>query len=142
MPLTDTEIASGLRSQMYRLVKLLRKETRNEELLSLTERSTLSLVNEHGSVLPGELAAMEKVTTQAMSQVLGHLLELGYITRTTSEEDRRKAIISLSENGKKLVRQRASEKTEWLTRSISTKLNAKEKQTLSEAVDIMTKLIG
>lgn len=127
---------------MYRLVKLLRKETRNEELLSLTERSTLSLVNEHGSVLPGELAAMEKVTTQAMSQVLGHLLELGYITRTTSEEDRRKAIISLSENGKKLVRQRASEKTEWLTRSISTKLNAKEKQTLSEAVDIMTKLIG
>lgn len=142
MPLSDIDLAAGLRSQVARLVKLLRKETRNEELLSLTERATLSRLNEYGELLPGELAAMEKVSTQAISQVLNHLLELGLVVRTPSDEDRRKVIVTLTEAGKRGVRQRASEKQEWLTRSITEKLNAREKQTLADAIDVLTKLIG
>jgi DNA-binding MarR family transcriptional regulator len=142
MPLSDMDIAAGLRSQVYRLVKLLRKETRNDERLSLTERSTLSLINDYGEILPGELASMEKVSTQAISQVLSHLQAEGLIRRTPSKEDGRKVLITLSEEGRKLVRRRVNEKQEWLTRSIGQKLNAREKQILADATDILTKLIG
>ena len=142
MPLSDMDIAQGLRTQVYRLVKLLRKETNNDAQLSLTERSTLGLIRDQGSVLPGELAAMEKVSTQGMSQVINHLQELGLILRTPSDEDRRKVIITLSDSGKKLINQRAREKQEWLTRSISDKLNAREKQTLADAIGVLSKLIG
>lgn len=41
---TDIEIAGNLRTVIHRLVKVLRKHTRNEEMLSLTERSTLGLL--------------------------------------------------------------------------------------------------
>ncbi len=140
MPLPDMDIAQGLRTQVYRLVKLLRKETNNDAQLSLTERSTLALIRDQGEVLPGELAAMEKVSTQGMSQVINHLQELGLIQRTPSSEDRRKVIITLSESGKKLLSQRAREKQEWLTRSISDKLNAKEKQILTDAIGVLSKL--
>jgi DNA-binding MarR family transcriptional regulator len=142
MPLSDMDIATRFRSEMYRLLKVLRKETRNDELLSLTERSTLALIYQHTEILPGELAAMEKVTTQGMSQIINHLLEMGYILKTPSDEDRRKVIVTLTEAGRKLVRQRQQEKQEWLSRRISEELNAKQKQTLTDAIDILTKLIG
>jgi DNA-binding MarR family transcriptional regulator len=142
MPLSDTDIATGFRSEMYRLLKVLRKETRNDELLSLTERSTLAQIYQHTEILPGELAAMEKVTTQGMSQIINHLLEMGYILKTPSAEDRRKVIVTLTDAGKKLVRQRQQEKQEWLSRRITEKLTLKEKQTLTDAIDILTKLIG
>lgn len=136
------DLATRLRSEMYRLVKVLRKETRNDELLSLTERSTLALVYQYTEILPGELALLEKVTTQAMSQIINHLLELGLILKTPSEADRRKVIVTLTDAGKKLVRQRQAEKQEWLNRRIAETLSAKEKQTLAEAIHILTKLIG
>ena len=136
------DLATRLRSEMYRLVKVLRKETRNDELLSLTERSTLALVYQYTEILPGELALLEKVTTQAMSQIINHLLELGLILKTPSEADRRKVIVTLTDAGKKLVRQRQAEKQEWLNRRIAETLSVKEKQTLAEAIHILTKLIG
>jgi DNA-binding MarR family transcriptional regulator len=141
MPLSDVDLAAGLRTQVSRLVKLLRRETRNDDLLSLTERATLSRIHEYGEILPGELAALEKVSTQAISQVLNRLIDLGLIRRTPSEEDRRKVIITLTESGKRGVRQRLQEKQEWLARSITDKLSAREKQVLSEAIDILDKLI-
>ena len=142
MGLSDMDLATRLRSEMYRLVKVLRKETRNDELLSLTERSTLALVYQYTEILPGELALLEKVTTQAMSQIINHLLELGLIIKTPSEADRRKVIVTLTDAGKKLVRQRQAEKQEWLNRRIAETLSAREKQTLAEAIHILTKLIG
>ena len=43
----NNEIAANLRVVISRLVKILRNETKNDELLSLTERSTLALVYQH-----------------------------------------------------------------------------------------------
>jgi DNA-binding MarR family transcriptional regulator len=140
--LSDRDLAAGLGTQVSRLVKLMRKESRNDEQLSLTERSTLSNIYNLGPILPGELASMEKVTTQAMSQVINQLLEQGLIEKNTSTEDRRKSIITLTEKGRLLVQRRKREKEEWLSRSISDKLNAAERQVLIEAIAILTKLVG
>ena len=85
------DLAAGLGTQMSRLVKQMRREARNDEHLSLTERSTLSLIYNLAPILPGELAAMEKVTTQAMSQVINQLLAQELIDKTTSTQDRRKS---------------------------------------------------
>lgn len=139
---SDRDLAAGLGTQMTRLVKVMRKEARNDEQLSLTERSTLSNIFHLGPILPGELAAMEKVTTQAMSQVINQLLQQELIDKTTSTEDRRKSIITLSEKGKQLVERRKREKEEWLSRSISEKLSPEERQVLIAAVVVLTKLAG
>ncbi len=101
----DLQLASDLRTVVARLIKKLRKTSVTGQMLSLTERSTMSALYQHKQLLPSELASMEKITNQSMSQVLNHLLELGLITRTASETDKRKVIISLTEEGERILLQ-------------------------------------
>ena len=138
---TDIEIAADLRAVIHRLVKVLRKHTRNEEMLSLTERSTLGLLYQHGQLLPTELAQIEKVTTQSMSQVIAHLVEIAYIIKTPAETDKRKVYLSLTAAGRDYIERHRQEKQEWLARTLHEKVSAREKDVLSEALAILSKLI-
>jgi hypothetical protein len=65
----DLQLASELRMVITRLIKKLRSKASAGDKLSLTERSTIVLLDQHKELLPNELAAMEKVTTQSMSHI-------------------------------------------------------------------------
>ncbi len=115
----DLQFSSELRTVVTRLIKKLRRQSVTGQQLSLTERSTLSLLLQHGSLLPSELASMEKITNQSMSQILSHLLEIGLIFRTNSETDKRKVMISLTENGKQTMLKVRGERDEWLAKAMA-----------------------
>lgn len=138
---SDPEMAIRLRTVLHRLIKVLRKHTRNEALLSLTERSTLGLLYPDNRLAPSELAQVEKVTTQSMSQVINHLVELNYIDKTPSEEDKRKTLLSLTPTGKAYIEQARQQKQEWLAQVFAEKLDTKEKEVLQQAIEILTKLL-
>ena len=135
------ELASELRTVTTRLVKKLRRKSETGEGLSLTERSTIALLDQYKQLLPNELAAMEKITTQSMSQILNHLHELGLIIRTPSETDKRKVIISLSETGKNTLYQVRHERDEWLSEAIAKVLTPEEHFALVKAIAPLTKLV-
>jgi len=137
----DIEIAASLRTVIQRLVKVLRKQTHNQEMLSLTERSTLGMLYQQGEMLPSELAQTEKVTTQSMSQIINHLFKLELIIKTPSGEDKRKVKCSLTAAGKHYIEQLRQEKQEWLARMLHEKVSGKEKESLREAMKVLTKLI-
>jgi DNA-binding MarR family transcriptional regulator len=134
-------LATDLRIVVGRLIKKLRKESVTGLQLSLTERSTLGLLYQHKQLLPSELASMEKITNQSMSQIMSHLLELGYIIRTASEIDKRKVIISLSEKGGETILKIRSERDQWLARAIKETLNKAEGELLKQAIGPLTKLV-
>src|SRR5579872_6307408 len=96
----DVEMAAQMRTVLHRLIKVLRKHTRNNALLSLTERSTMGLLYQYQELPPSELAQIEKVTTQSMSQVINHLFELNFISKNPSGDDKRKVLLSLTPSGK------------------------------------------
>lgn len=137
----DIELAATIRTTIHRLVKLLRRQTRNDAQLSLTERSTLSLLYPDITLAPSEIARTEKVTTQSMSQVINHLVEIDYITRTPSGDDKRKVLLSLTPAGKAYIEQLRLEKQEWLAHAIHEKLTDPEKQLLMAALATLTKLV-
>jgi DNA-binding MarR family transcriptional regulator len=137
----DIELAGNLRTVIHRLVKVLRKHTRNDEMLSLTERSTLGLLYQHEQLLPTELAQMEKVTAQSISQVIAHLSEIAYINKTPGVDDKRKVYLSLTPAGREYIDRHRQEKQEWLARTLHEKLSPREKDVLAEAMTILTKLI-
>ena len=137
----DNELAAALRTTIGRLVKLLRREARNDAQLSLTERSTLGLLYPDIQLTPSDIARTEKVTTQSMSQVINHLAELNYIERTPSSDDKRKVILSLTAAGKAYIEQIRQQKQEWLAHAIHEKLTPGEKATLKDALDSLTKLV-
>jgi DNA-binding MarR family transcriptional regulator len=135
------QFASDLRTVLTRLIKKLRKESPTGLQLSQTERSTISLLHQHKVLLPSELAAMEMITNQSMSQVLNHLLELGYITRTPSETDKRKVNISLSKEGETTLLQLRQERNEWLANAISEACTPEEQLLLKQIIAPLTKLV-
>lgn len=137
----NIEFASELRTAVARLIKKLRKESPTGAQLSLTERSTMALLYQHKALLPSELAAMEMITNQSMSQVLNHLSELGFITRTASQTDKRKVNISLSQHGEDTLLQFRHERDEWLGTAIESTCTEEEKELLRKAIVPLTKLI-
>jgi DNA-binding MarR family transcriptional regulator len=137
----DLQLASDLRTVVARLIKKLRKQSVTGQLLSLTERSTMALLYQHKQLLPSELASMEKITNQSMSQILRHLLELGFISRTASGTDKRKVIISLTEKGEKILLRVRGERDVWLAKAIKETCNEEEEDLLKRAIGPLTKLV-
>lgn len=141
------EIAEDLRLVISRIVKILKNEVRHENLLSLTERSTLAsiyrstLIYKTNGILSAELASLEKVTTQSMSQIINKLLKNGFIIKTPSTEDKRKVFITITEKGRVLIEDKKNASQEWLAKSISEKITQKETEILVEAINVMTKLV-
>jgi DNA-binding MarR family transcriptional regulator len=137
----NLEFVSDLRTVVGRLIKKLRKESSTGQQLSMTERSTLSLLYQYQAMLPSELAAMEKITNQSMSEILRHLLELGYIIRTASETDKRKVHISLSAAGEKTLLQVRNERDQWLAKAIAGTCTKEEQDLLKQAIGTLTKIV-
>ncbi|MBV8389416.1 MAG: MarR family transcriptional regulator [Mucilaginibacter sp.] len=137
----DLELASELRTLFTRLIKKLRKESVTGQHLSLTERSTMSRLYQQKQLVPSELAISEKITNQSMSQILNHLLQLGYITRTASDTDKRKVLISLTELGEKVLLQFRAERDQWLAKAISDSCNEEEINLLKKVIGPLNKVI-
>ena len=137
----DFELASDLRTVLTRLIKKLRRQSVTGQQLSLTERSTLAQLYQYGQLLASELAVMEKITNQSMSQILNHLMELGCIHKTASQTDKRKVIISLTDEGKKMVERVRNERSEWMAKAIRETCNAEEEALLRRVITPLTKLV-
>ncbi|QKJ31907.1 MarR family transcriptional regulator [Mucilaginibacter mali] len=138
---TTRQLASNLRNITTRLTKKLRKQSATGEKLSLTERSTIALLDQYQQLMPTELAAMEHITTQSMSQVLNHLLELGLIIRTASETDKRKVLISLSPLGVETLNRVRNEREEWLNKALNQVCTPEEQELLQQALVLLGKLV-
>jgi DNA-binding MarR family transcriptional regulator len=135
------QLASDLRTVVTRLIKKLRSKSVSTGKMSLTERSTIALLDQHRELLPSELAGMEKITTQSMSQILNHLLELGYINRKTSATDKRKVIISLSKAGHSMLHAIRHERDEWLQEALNKICSVREQEMLRRAIGPLTRLV-
>jgi len=134
-------LAAELRTVVSRLIKKLRTHSQMHSPLSLTERAVVKLLSQRGQMLPSELAAQEKVTTQSMSQILSHLSELGYITRESSATDKRKVLIALSAAGQVFVSNVQQETDAWLQQALQTACSAEELANLRQALTTLTKLV-
>jgi DNA-binding MarR family transcriptional regulator len=137
----DIQLATAMRTLLSRLIKKLRKESETASKLSLTERSTMGLLQQYKQLLPSELASMEKITNQSMSSVLNNLSSLGYITRTASETDGRKVYISLSTLGNQVMTQWRSERDEWLAKAIRETCTQEEQEWLWRSLIPLKKLV-
>ncbi len=134
------ELSSSLRAVVSTLHKSLRKQASAVNAYSMTEIDTIGHLFRSTSLLPTELAALTKIKTQSMSQILNKMELQGVIKRTPSTEDKRKVFISLTPLGKKIVEKTKYEKDEWLKDAIEKLLSDKEKELLIKTLPVLNKL--
>ena len=107
----------------------------------MTEIETIRNLLRHTLLLPSELAALTRVTTQSMSQILNKMEKQGVINRTPSSEDKRKVYISLTILGKEKVEEIKYHGDEWLKHLIEESLTIEEQELLAKALPVLNKLI-
>ena len=138
----DEKLATALRTVISKMVRKLRKHMKDVDSLSISEIDTLSFLYQNDQLSPSELADMNKIKGQSMSDVLTHLQELGMIDKKKSTTDKRKFIVSLTVYGRQVVEQTRYEREKWLSGAIKQQLSSKEKKLLEEAIGFIERLIN
>ena len=134
------ELASALRGVVSDLQKRLRKQTYSADELSLTESHTLSYLYKKGSLFPSELAELNKIKKQSMSQALNRLEELKLIKRVVSKEDKRKTAISLTPAAEKIVEKSRHERDEWLAGAMKATITEKDMRVIEVAIPLLVRI--
>lgn len=88
---------------------------------------------------PGALAEHEKVQPPSMTRIVTGLQERGLIRRIKHPEDRRQQLVSLTDEGRELVRVDQRRREAWLAQRLR-ELAPEEKETLRRAAEILERL--
>lgn len=127
--------ATDLRMATFRLARRLRAE-RAVDSMSDGQFAVLANLHVHGPHTLGELADRERVSAPSMNRTVNHLEELGYLTRTPDDADRRKVNIALTDEGRTVVVETTRRRDSWLEHALED-LEPRERETLAAAAAIM-----
>ena len=137
-PTNDSALSSALRISVMRLSRRLRAE-RSDTALTLNQLSALAILDRHGSLSLGELAAHERVQPPSMTRTVDCLRDLGLITRTANATDRRQVVIAISAAGVHLLTEDRRRRDAWLACRLR-ELSPAERDVLRAAAPILERL--
>lgn len=139
MPTKTDEVAASLRSTVTRLVRQLRKQNISSDF-SNAELLTMGLLDQHEKLLPSALAEMERISAQAISQILNRLEEVGCVNRVMDETDKRKSVVSLTEKGIQHLHENRRIKEEWLVKAMDKLFSAEELSLIEAFLPLLQRL--
>jgi len=129
-------VASDLRIVLGQLTRRLRVENR----LPLSQASVLGRLERCGPNSVSDLAGAERVRPQSMAQTVGDLEADGFVTRRPDPDDRRRALVELTDEGLARLHADRAARDGWLAQTIADKLSPEEQATLRAAVDVLRQL--
>jgi DNA-binding MarR family transcriptional regulator len=131
-------VAVALRLAVARTARRLRQEAGSE--LSPSLASALVTLERHGPLTPSELAARERVQRPTMTRVAARLAEAGLVARAADPVDGRSALLSISDDGRRLLARSRTRKDAFLARRLR-ELDADDRATLDRAATILERLL-
>ncbi|QKV72515.1 MarR family transcriptional regulator [Amycolatopsis sp. Hca4] len=139
---TDEELlraSNDLRVALGRLVRRLRQGYVAGDLTT-PERSVLSRLDREGPATPGCLADLERVKPQAMGVTLAGLVDRGLVERRKDESDGRKVVMSVTEDGVRLLVDKRSRTTQLMADALAGKFTEAEQRELIAAIPLIERL--
>ncbi|WP_433075497.1 MarR family winged helix-turn-helix transcriptional regulator [Dactylosporangium sp. CA-052675] len=132
------QTAAALQIAVGRIVRRLR-QTHVPGELTLSEASVLSRLDRGGPATPGELAGDERVKPQAMGVTLQSMEQRDFVRRSPDPGDGRRVLITITDEGRRLLTDRRTLKTHALAEAIG-HLNDDERRALAQAARLLDKL--
>lgn len=131
-------LAAALRLAMARIVRRLRQAHAVGDV-SLSGVSVLSRLTRGGPDSPSALAELERVRPQAMAATLAVLERRGLVRRAPDAADGRRAIVSVTDDGRAVLEERRSESVSRLTHALE-EFTPEERAVLLEALPLLDRL--
>jgi len=135
---TTSAIAAHLRITIARTARRLRQEAGAG--LSPTQTAALATIERHGPLTPSELAAHERIQRPTVARLLGRLEADGLIDRAPDPADRRSSLISITGEGRRLLKEVRTRKDAYLAQRLRG-LDADELATLDRAAAILERML-
>jgi DNA-binding MarR family transcriptional regulator len=132
-----TALANDLRTVLGRLVRRLRAERRG---LTLAQVSVLGRIDRGGPAGTSDLAAGERVRPQSMASTVAALTAAGLVERRPDPVDRRRVLISLTDQGRTALAADRRRRDAWLAEAIRRDLTPHERAILAQAAALLARL--
>ena len=133
------EVAGTLRVSIGLLLRRLR-QTRTGGELTLPESSALPRLDRGGPATASALAKLEQISPQSMGATLGALEARGLVGRGDDARDGRRVVLSVTEAGRQVLRDKRDERTEQLARALSAGFTQAELSQLQAAAPLLERL--
>jgi DNA-binding MarR family transcriptional regulator len=133
------KVAAALHVSVGLLVRRLRQRQAEGEL-SLPETSALARLDRGGPATASALAKLEQISPQSMGATLGALQSRGLIDGRPDPDDGRRVVLSVTQAGLEVLRQRRDSRVEQLAQALSAEFNRTELQTLMTAAPLIERL--
>ena len=133
------DVAGALRVSLGLLVRRLR-QIKAEGELTLPESSALARLDRGGPTTSGALARLEQISPQSMGATLATLEARGLLDRQPDPLDGRRAVVTVTDAGRAVLRNRRNESTERLARALSASFSQAELHQLLVAAPLIERL--
>jgi DNA-binding MarR family transcriptional regulator len=131
-----TLLANRLRLALGHLVRRLRAE----HSFPFTQGSVLGRLDREGCKSIGDLAAIERVRPQSMTQTIADLQDDGLIERRPDPSDGRRTLVELTERGRQTLQADRRHREGWLAHAIADDLTPQEQRLLADALALIERL--
>jgi DNA-binding MarR family transcriptional regulator len=137
--LESRQVAAALRVSIGLLLRRLR-QVRPDDELTLPESSALARLDRTGPATSGALAKVEQISPQSMGATLAALEARGLIARQADPGDGRRVVLSVTDAGLELLRNKRGARTEQLAQALSAGFTAAELRQLAAAAPLLERL--
>ena len=110
---------------------------RNKHLpLPLNQYVLLMVINTEGPITNNRASELLKISKQQMSNIAERLLQLGYISKSPDEKDRRRCLLELTDKGLDIIADQNNYVRNRFAANLS-KLSKKEQERLHNALNCL-----
>lgn len=133
------DLAAQLRVTIGSLVRKI-KQVHSDGDLTLSETSALSRLDRGGPATSSELARRDKISPQSMGTTISALEQRGLIARDRDPADGRRVVLSLTDAGRRVIRDRRGARTELIARALMSGFTGDELEQLRAAAPLLQRL--
>ncbi len=129
-------LAHELRVVLGRVVRRLRAERH----FPLPHTAVLGRLDREGAQSVSDLAHAERVRPQSMAQTVNELEQEGLVARRPDPDDRRRALVELTQPGRRALAAERKRSEGWLAQAIANEMSARETALLRDALEVFRRL--
>jgi DNA-binding MarR family transcriptional regulator len=133
------DVAIALRVSTGLLLRRLRQTPTADEL-TVPQTSALARLDRNGPATSSALARQEQISPQSMGATLAALQGRGLVKRGLDPQDGRRVVLSITEDGRQVLRDKRNAKTERLAQALSSGFTPTELSQLMVAAPLLERL--
>jgi DNA-binding MarR family transcriptional regulator len=133
------QVAAALQLSIGLLLRRLR-QLKAEGELTLPESAALARLDRGEPTTAGALARLEQISPQSMGATLAGLERRGLVERSADPRDGRRILLSLTQAGRRTLRDRRNVRTQQLARALGDEFSGAELDQLMSAAPLLERL--